>query len=188
MNAQWNTWLALSLIFLPLVSTAQDAASTEAQSALPQSSETPYEIVVSGEVSRARLRELIVEVEEDFFARFNEINADDDYDIICYEYVPTMSHIKKRVCEPAFMLRARGLNASETTFLLGQGGVDTNNAAQQAAFAHSPRSLRTHMASDYETLQEKLEAHNRSDAEFRQIGQALADLKNRLANYGEEDD
>ncbi len=99
-----------------------------------------------------------------------------------------MSHIKKRVCEPAFMVRARGLNASETTFLLGQGGVDTNNGAQLSAFAHSPRSLRTHMAANYETLQTMLEDANRSDQQFREIGQVLAELKNRLENYGEDED
>lgn len=179
---------ATLLILLPALSSfviAQESAP-ENQSA-SASDETPYEIVITGEVTRSRLRDMIIEVEEAFFARFNELNDDDDYDIQCYKYTPTMSHISERVCEPEFMIRARSSNASETTFLLGQGGRDTINASQNSAFAKNPTAMRREVEKYYKILQQKLEAMTVKDATFRNIGNDLATLKNQLENHGQDD-
>lgn len=143
----------------------------------------PYEIVITPTIRRSDLRGLIQLVEEDFYDKFNELNLDDAYDIICYEYVPTMSHIPKRQCEPIFMIQARGRNASEAAFALASKYVDQ----QASAFVLSPRGLRTVKGGEYEILQEKMETFNRDNEEFRSIGSVLAQLKARLENFGKDD-
>lgn len=176
----------LLILLTSLSSLAIGQESTTENQSSSASDETPYEIVITGEVTRTRLRDMIVEVEEAFFARFNELNIDDDYDIRCYKHTPTMSHISERVCEPEFMIRARGNNASETAFLLGQKGKDTVNAAQNSSFVKNPTAMRREVEKYYKILQEKLEAMSVEDATFRSIGNDLATLKNRLENHGQD--
>lgn len=145
----------------------------------------PYEVIVRPRVTRAHLRELITEVEDDFFAKFNELNLDDAYDIACYKHTPTMSHISERVCEPWFVLNTRNLNSSEVTMFLGSTGKWTPGSAR-SAYILTPRTLQRETRSDYEILQEKMEELTKSDAEFRSIGNALAELKARLENFANE--
>lgn len=54
------------------------------------------EIVVYGSVGELR-RELL-RAQDDVFARFNEINSDDKFDIHCYSEAPTGSRIQVRRC------------------------------------------------------------------------------------------
>lgn len=145
----------------------------------------PYEVIVRPRVTRAHLRDLITKVEDDFFAKFNELNLDDAYDIACYKHTPTMSHISERVCEPWFVLHTRNLNSSEVTMFLGNSGKWTPGSAR-SAYILTPRTLQHETRSDYEILQEKMEELTKSDAEFRSIGNALAELKARLEQYGSE--
>ena len=114
-----KTLLRLALIF-PLFAPAVVAQETRIPATV-QSAGLPYEVIVTPNVTKKDLRQLIQQVEEDFFARFNELNIDDDYDVICYRYTPTNSHISRRVCEPNFKIRARADNASETAFALITG-------------------------------------------------------------------
>ena len=145
----------------------------------------PYEVIVRPQITRRDLRQLIVQVEEDFYGRFNELNIDDYYDIHCYKNTPTMSHISERICEPWFAFEARHANAAETARLLGDlgpwGGGGHNNV-----YAMNKSLLKSDKKSDYELLQEKLEEFTRSDTEFRAIGNVLAALKKQLENFGEE--
>lgn len=173
------------LVFSSLLA-AQDETNRETSAESPR---LPYEVIVTPNVTRADLRQLIIQVEEDFFAKFNELNIDEDYDVTCYKYTPTMSHITKRVCEPWFMIRARGLNASEVTFGLASGSGSTGsgfNSAQRATFAMPPETMRREMSDDYEVLQEKMEAFTKSNIEFRSIAEALLELKAQLENFGED--
>lgn len=140
----------------------------------------PYEVIVRPRVTRAHLRDLITKVEDDFFARFNELNIDDAYDIVCYKHTPIMSHISVRVCEPLFLLRSRNLNASETTMLL------SDKYSKSDTWLFTDRELRRENRTDFGELQNKMEEFTRADAEFRSIGNALAELKARIENFGDE--
>ncbi len=146
-------------------------------------SSKPYEIVITPTISRTKLRELIADVEEDFYEKFNELNIDDSYDIVCYKHTPTMSHIWRRVCEPWFMLQSRGDMASQVTFLLGHGSPSANESA--IGMMKSDRQLIREKKRSYEELQMLMEEFSRSDSEFRQIGEVLAELKYRFENYGD---
>jgi hypothetical protein len=58
------------------------------------------EIIVRG--SLEALRRQIVQAEQLVFARFNDINGDDAFDIHCRWVVPTGTHIRQRVCVANF--------------------------------------------------------------------------------------
>jgi len=157
---------------------------TRAEEAAEESviGQLPYEIVVRPQISRAGLRDLIQKVEEDFYERFNELNIDDFYDIVCYKFLPTMTHIPERRCEPLFLMRSRNLNASETAMILGL----KDRGARRSAFLFTPRMLQKENKPDFVVLQDMMEEFTQSDTEFRSIGNALAELKSRLENYGSE--
>lgn len=175
----------MPLLVVAFCATAQDVSqSQETASSADTDSEKPYQIVVTGRVTRARLRELIADVEDDFFEKFNELNIDDAYDVLCYKFTPTMSHISQRVCEPAFKIRERAFNASEVGHILACSGFCGDTGL--SAYLMSPRDLNRQVKPDFETLQEKLEELSRTDEEFRQIGNVLAELKYRLDNYSEQ--
>ena len=174
--------LAVASLILSVQAQGQQAEVQEKEEVVGS---LPYEVIVRARVTRAHLRQLITKVEDDFFTKFNELNLDDAYDIACYKHTPTMSHISERVCEPWFVLHTRNLNSSEVTMFIGSTGKWTPGSAR-SAYILTPRTLQRETRSDYEVLQEKMEELTQSDAEFRSIGNALAELKSRLENFGDE--
>ncbi|GJM12381.1 MAG: hypothetical protein DHS20C12_07840 [Pseudohongiella sp.] len=160
---------------------AQDDTDTGAEET---ANRLPYEVIVTPAIKRSDLRRLIVQVEEDFFDKFNELNIDEDYDILCYEYVPTMSHIPERVCEPLFMMEARGMNVSELVY--GAAPPPGTGGAAPTGVLLPPKAMRNAVAPQYDILQQKMEELNESDLELRSIGLALAKLKARLENFGKD--
>ncbi len=171
------------ILILPAPTSAQDNSLIDDTQ---QVARLPYEVVVTPTITISDLRKLIVAVEDDFFEKFNELNIDDDYDVACYKEKVTMSHITTRICEPWFMIKARGDAAGEMAYNLGTtfatGPFGTAVGSQQAPMAYSAPELRKKMAEEYETLQEKMEQFTRVDFEFRSIGNALAELKARMEN------
>lgn len=172
--------IVLLVLSYPITSAAmQDSGSAATDQA---NDDDRYEVVITGKVTRAKLRNLIEDVEEDFFARFNELNTDDLYDVYCYRFTPTASHISERVCEPVFQINTRADNVSRVVM----GMACSNLVCNSDGSFLSPEALQTEVQPDYETLQEKLEEFTRTDARFRQIGNVLAELKYRLEILGED--
>jgi len=174
--------LPLWVLLLPTSLLAQQSAEAAQQQ---NQSEKPYEVVITGKVTKTYLRELIEDVEEDFFAKFNELNDDDIYDMYCYVYTPTMSHIKKRTCEPLFMIRRRAENAGDVAFSLGGGGTfgDVSSGGLGATYLESPNEMRKNQGRNYEVLIQKLEELVRTNQELGEIANVMEQLKNRLENY-----
>jgi hypothetical protein len=88
-----------------------DAAQLEDQ-VRPASAQLTDEVLVRG----ARLRELraaTVAAEERFYARYNELNKVDDYDIECAMNVHTGQRIPQRRCLTRLQLDARARNGIE---------------------------------------------------------------------------
>ena len=172
-------------LLIMLLMSGMAGAQQEKNDAAEVVGSLPYEVIVRPRVTRAHLRELITKVEDDFFAKFNELNIDDAYDIACYKHTPIMSHISERVCEPWFVLNTRNLNSTEVTMFLGNAGKGVAGS-ERSAYLLTPRALNRETSSDYEILQEKMEELTRSSPEFRSIGNALAELKARLEKFGDE--
>lgn len=173
-----SVYYSIIILSSTLVS-AQDSSATDDTKL---ETNLPYEVIVRGDVTRASLRRLIVEVEEDFWDKFNELNIDNDYDVRCYKFKRTGSHLKARICEPNFYAKAKGENAHHTFFLMSSGSV----GARRSAWLFTPNALRNEKYSEFEVLREKLEEFTSSEREFRLIGNAWADLMQRLDNYGND--
>ncbi|PCJ19683.1 MAG: hypothetical protein COA96_16175 [SAR86 cluster bacterium] len=171
----------LSLLAPTLVMAQNSSTETDSTA-----SSLPYQITIRPEFTWSDLRKLIVDVEDDFYGKFNELNIDDAYDIYCYKYVPTMSHITQRVCEPLFMIDARGLNASEAAFNLVSPAGDGGHSGPGSTPLYSPSEMRNHEGLNYEVLQEKMEEFMHTDKEFSEIGSVLGKLKYRLQNRKKE--
>lgn len=59
------------------------------------------EVVVQG-TRLWQMREAIVEAEERFYALYNELNTNDDFDLRCRQEAPLGTRLKKRICRVAF--------------------------------------------------------------------------------------
>jgi hypothetical protein len=49
-----------------------------------------------------KLRKEIIQVEDKFFALYNELNTDQDFDVHCTLNTPTGTHLQERVCRVSF--------------------------------------------------------------------------------------
>jgi len=173
--------IAISVILPAKVSVAQESTPEDAEA------ETPYEVVITGRLTRSRLRNMIEDVEEDFFDRYNELNTDDTFDMYCYEYTPTMSHIKKRACEPLFMIKYRSQQGSDALYAItsGGGGGTTNSVGMKLLGVQllSERQMRSDREEYFQTLIKKMEEFSQSDKQLAEIAKVMEQLKFRLENY-----
>ncbi len=174
----------LLIIFSSSTLLAQDEQEDSGPLATP---DKPYEVVITGKPTKAYYRELIQQVEEDFFAKFNELNEDDAYDMYCYKYTPTMSHIRKRTCEPLFMIRQRAADGADIAFAFGVSGVIYgSNGAIGGQVNDSEEVRRSNRGRDYGVLVRKIEELTATNQELGEIASVMEQLKFRLENYSED--
>jgi len=65
--------------------------------------QTLEEVIVSGShLKPYELRQRIVEAEDRFYSRYNEINDEDEFDVNCIEFASTGTNLKHRICRPVF--------------------------------------------------------------------------------------
>lgn len=79
-------------MLIPVV--ADDGGVTEPAQELP-------EVVVRGN-RLWQLREAMIEAEDRFYALYNELNTNDDFDVHCRREAPLGTRIKSRVCRVAY--------------------------------------------------------------------------------------
>jgi hypothetical protein len=92
------------------------------------------EIVVRGR-SRAALRAEIQAAEEALYARWNEINSDDEFDIHCRLELLTGSRIRRRVCQANFWRDALSRAGTETARALkGEAAIAPQNFLAEALY------------------------------------------------------
>ena len=106
---------------------AQEAAPAVSEPTAP-----PDDVIVVREKEIEELRLRVERAEDDVFARFNEINSDDSYDIHCYERVPINSHISRRVCLSNAARAADTAIADATVRAMQGSGVGASTAVAQA--------------------------------------------------------
>jgi hypothetical protein len=100
-RTSWKcTAAALTMGILPSLGLCQSAVDQKAE-------ETPTEpleeIVVYGEKSLGNLRHEVYRTEENFFAAFNSLNEEEEYDVHCFYEVPSFTHIRRHVCRANFV-------------------------------------------------------------------------------------
>lgn len=106
-------WLAMGMaccVTLPRVGVTAELSSAlgadaplvaPASPAPGQEEEVLEEVIVKGE-RLWQLRAAIVKAEDRFYARWNELNKDRDFDMKCYMEAPLGTRLKSRICRVAF--------------------------------------------------------------------------------------
>lgn len=140
----------------------------------------PTEIVVTPLMNRRDIRSLISKVQEEFINRFNQLNRDDDFDIECYKYSSTTSHIRKDVCEPKFLRRARAADASLAGFNLDQ---TVKRYQLEAVQVQTDNGIRAGLSQEYVTLQRKVNYLSENDRALKILLENLSELNYQLDNY-----
>ena len=82
------------------------------------------ELVVVGTPSLVRLKHMVYRAEESFFATFNELNDDDEYDVRCFYETPTGSRIRRHVCRANFVPEAESAEYFSWRFGAAAGGQE----------------------------------------------------------------
>ncbi|MEP7314512.1 MAG: hypothetical protein ABI859_18155 [Pseudomonadota bacterium] len=81
------------------------------------------EVVVTGKLdSLSEARKAIVEAEDRFYARYNQLNEVDAFDINCRMETPTGSHLSFRVCVPRYVDEGTQAEAARLVMANATGG------------------------------------------------------------------
>jgi hypothetical protein len=95
------------------------------------------------------LRKQIAKVEAEYFALYNELNTDRQYDMLCKMDRATGTNFAKRVCQPRYVEAAQRAHASERMQVAARGGpgIDATNPSaapsspQDDAFRENMRDI-----------------------------------------------
>lgn len=122
--------------------------------------------IVIEDLSKTELRAEIEKIQNEFYRVFNQANDDDDFDIECQKFTPTGSNISELGCEPRFMTRRRGQNAT-----------DYRNGTDELL---SSGALQDELQAEFANLTEKMNAVAAENEYFRELNQILQMLRARM--------
>jgi len=95
--------LFVAVLTLPMAALGKGEGASTGMAA---NNETIDDIVVVGQKSLSALRKDVFEAEEDFYAVFNKLNDEKDFDVRCHYEKATGTHIKNHVCRARFVTKA----------------------------------------------------------------------------------
>jgi len=131
------------------------------------------DIVVVGKKSMSKLRREVYESEEDFYALYNKLNDDGEYDVRCWYETATGTRVKNHVCRAKFVTNAyssrAGRNRSDLTRVANQEA----NPALAEKTAKYQAKLETLIAANPE-LEASLVRYNTARARFFEAREASA--------------
>lgn len=122
--------------------------------------------IVIDDLTPSQLRAEIKKIETEFYRVYNESTEDETLKIICYDFVPTGSNIKKETCEPQFLVDRRAKNTADSRF-----GLDV---------LYSADSLRSELAPQFSALTEAMTELALENEYFRELDSILAALRDEL--------
>jgi hypothetical protein len=129
-----KTCLMMTILGIGAPALAQDAAA-------PAEAD---EVIVSGRPENLRVE--IERLEESVYERFNALNSNDEFDIHCFEQVPTGRHVPLRTCAPNFVTRTESAAAgSMLTDGLHRAGNNNRPAEQAMRMEEKSRELTAEM-------------------------------------------
>lgn len=116
-NLATNVLTVALLLSIAQVGICQTPANQEPG---PDEEDTPEEITVYGQQSIVALRYEIYRAEDNFFALFNSLNENDEFDVTCGRNFQIREHRRVRQCQPEFLMDyledfARGFNPNLAT-------------------------------------------------------------------------
>jgi len=176
---------ALAIATLGAAVTLQATVAAQGSSPVTADDSTPKEeIVVLGK----RLEELRIQIElaeDDVYARFNEINSNDLFDVHCYERAAAGSRIEKRTClsnawrqmDAAFAdATVRDLQSSSAGVASGMDAAGSPSLAASAGYSHIPQKYRAKQLRTEGLVVDEMRRLAREDPQLRaamlRLGQA----------------
>jgi hypothetical protein len=100
---QMQQRLGQNVLLIALLCVAGGLHPLQALEPLP--AEELDEVTVEGQ-RLAEMRKRIVAAEDRFYALYNELNKNDDFDVHCVNEAPLGTRLKKRKCQPEFYSQA----------------------------------------------------------------------------------
>jgi hypothetical protein len=123
MRSIWISSVAVSACFMAQICGATQSAGTAPVPAAEESDE----VIVRG-TPLWELRENVIKAEDRYYARYNELNKVDDFDVQCKWEAPTGSHIRHRGCLTKLAVRVNQEYARNfMEFLSGSGPAPDND-------------------------------------------------------------
>jgi hypothetical protein len=97
------------------------------------------EFIVSGKPADPdQVRRALLAAEDRFYARYNELNTDDEYDVSCRVEAPLGQRLKERYCEPRFVQEAARDNTA-SVLNASRGSAGNNFARAQSDSRLGPK-------------------------------------------------
>ncbi|MEX0964261.1 MAG: hypothetical protein WDZ52_09515 [Pseudohongiellaceae bacterium] len=124
--------------------------------------------IVIEDLTPANLRNEIKKIEAEFYRVFNESVENKKLTIVCYNFTPTGSNIKRETCEPQFVVDRRADNSKDSRF-----GLDV---------LYSADSLRSELAPQFAELTAAMTELAEENEYFRELDSILAALRDELAS------
>lgn len=124
------------------------------------------EQIVIDDLSPAQLRAEIEKIQREVYRVFNALNTDDNMDIICADYMPTGSNIRREACEPKFLTDGRAKNVS-----------DWKN---QSDLLLTPAQLERDLLNEFAALTAAMNAVAETNLYFEELTTILRVLNERL--------
>ena len=100
--------LFVAVLALPMAAVGQDE---DASTGVASNDATIEDIVDVSHKSLGKLRREAYKAEEDFYAVYNKLNDDKEYDVRCFTERSTGSNIKNHVCRARFVTQAYSKHA-----------------------------------------------------------------------------
>ena len=154
-------WL-IALCSIPLAVSCMSAASAEIE-----------EIVIKGRLERlGELRRAIQDTEDRIYARYNELNDDDAYDIECVERAPTGRRITARFCNPKYVGEKAHVEAQKHTDVPIGTQKDVRFATRAELLSSSLREFQRRMrdiAAKDAKMREELVERDRLEKAYRKL-------------------
>ena len=122
------------------------------------------------DLTAPQLRTQINKMQEEIYRVFNAANEDREFEIVCHDYLPTGTSIKREVCEPQFVISRRTEN--------------TRSARRGAAPLLTPLQLQGTLSSQFQTLTDKMAALSEESQYFGELNSILRMLTARLEEIG----
>lgn len=124
------------------------------------------EPIVIDDLSPAQLRAEIKKVQTEFYRVFNESTEDSKMHIVCHDYIPTGSNIKREACEPQFVIDRRGNNAGDSRLQVDE--------------LLSPAALQQDLRVEFEALTAAMNKLSAENSYFKELNSVLEMLRGRL--------
>jgi hypothetical protein len=166
---------AFTLVLAGLLGVLSAFGAFATQVPLAADEEELEEVIIEGS-PLWRLREQMRETEDAFYARFNQLNTNDDFDVHCTMEAPTGTRLRSRVCRVAYQMDAQATAAWEMLNGFAALAALEPGMTRAGDFVVDPEILRLERWDEYR--RHALEVIN-SDPQLRRLARKREEMGKR---------